>query len=39
MKGADMRAAQRHAREHINLDFEQLLSYARSLERRPSKGA
>ncbi|MEI9422985.1 GntR family transcriptional regulator [Mesorhizobium sp. Cs1299R1N1] len=39
LKGDDMRAAQRHAREHIDLDFEELLAYARGLERRPSKGA
>jgi DNA-binding GntR family transcriptional regulator len=36
LKGADMRAAQRHARDHIDLDFEELLAYARSLEQRPS---
>ncbi|TGV62538.1 GntR family transcriptional regulator, partial [Mesorhizobium sp. M00.F.Ca.ET.149.01.1.1] len=29
--------AQRHAREHIDLDFEELLSYARGLEKRASK--
>jgi len=34
LKGADMRAAQRHAREHIDLDFEELLAYARGLEKR-----
>jgi len=39
LKGADMRAAQRHAREHIDLDFEELLGYARSHEQRASKGA
>lgn len=39
LKGDDMRAAQRHAREHIDLDFEELLAHARDLERRPSKGA
>ncbi|TIU03548.1 MAG: GntR family transcriptional regulator, partial [Mesorhizobium sp.] len=39
LKGSDMRAAQRHAREHIDLDFEELLAYARSLEQRASKGA
>jgi len=39
LKGTDCQAAQRHAREHIDLDFEELLSYARSLEQRPSKGA
>ena len=38
LKGADMRAAQRHAREHIDLDFEELLAYARGLEQRTSKG-
>jgi len=38
LKGKDMRAAQRHAREHIDLDFEELLAYARSLEQRASKG-
>ena len=37
LKGADMRAAQRHAREHIDLDFEELLAYARGLEQRTSK--
>ncbi|TIX71665.1 MAG: GntR family transcriptional regulator, partial [Mesorhizobium sp.] len=39
LKGADMRAAQSHARDHIGLDFEELLAYARSLEQRDSKGA
>ncbi len=39
LKGTDMLAAQCHAREHIDLDFEELLSYARDLEKRPSKGA
>ncbi|WP_192183050.1 GntR family transcriptional regulator [Mesorhizobium amorphae] len=39
LKGKDMRAAQRHAREHIDLDFEELLAYARGLEKRASKGA
>jgi DNA-binding GntR family transcriptional regulator len=39
LKGSDMRAAQRHAREHIGLDFEELLAYARSLEQRASKAA
>ncbi|RVC32272.1 GntR family transcriptional regulator, partial [Mesorhizobium sp. M4A.F.Ca.ET.090.04.2.1] len=39
LKGNDMRAAQRHAREHIDLDFEELLAYARGLEKRASKGA
>ncbi|WP_119389030.1 GntR family transcriptional regulator [Taklimakanibacter lacteus] len=32
LKGADMAAAKRHAREHIDWDFEELLSYAHSLE-------
>lgn len=39
LKGNDMRAAQRHAREHIDHDFEELLAYARSLEKRMSKSA
>jgi len=30
--GADIAAAKRHAREHIDWDFEELLAYARSLE-------
>jgi DNA-binding GntR family transcriptional regulator len=34
LKGEDMRAAQRHARDHIDLDFEQLVTYARTLEQR-----
>ena len=34
LKGNNMRAAQKHAREHIDLDFEELISYARSLEAR-----
>lgn len=39
LKGKDMRAAQRHAREHIDLDFEELLAYARGLEQRvPTSG-
>lgn len=37
LKGHDMKAAQRHAREHIDLDFEELLAYARSLEARSAK--
>jgi DNA-binding GntR family transcriptional regulator len=36
LKGDDMRAAQRHARDHIGLDFEELLAYARGLEKRSS---
>jgi len=32
LKGADIAAAKRHAREHIDWDFEELLAYARSLE-------
>jgi DNA-binding GntR family transcriptional regulator len=36
LKGDDMRAAQRLAREHIDMDFEELISYARGLERRPT---
>jgi DNA-binding GntR family transcriptional regulator len=39
LKSDDMRAAQRHAREHIDHDFEELLAYARGLEKRSSKGA
>ena len=39
MKGKDMGAAQRYAREHIDMDFEELLAYARGLELRPSRGA
>ncbi len=38
LKGDDMRAAQRHARAHIELDYEELLAYARSLEQRASEG-
>ncbi|ESW92097.1 MULTISPECIES: GntR family transcriptional regulator [unclassified Mesorhizobium] len=38
LKGADMRAAQRHAREHIDLDFEELLAYARGLDQRNIEG-
>lgn len=38
LKGEDMQAAQRHAREHIDFDFEQLLAYAGSLEQRPAQG-
>lgn len=34
LKGHDMKAAQRHAREHIALDFEELVAFARSLEKR-----
>jgi DNA-binding GntR family transcriptional regulator len=34
LKGGDMRRAQEHACEHINQDFESLLSYARTLETR-----
>ncbi|MDQ0470752.1 GntR family transcriptional regulator [Labrys wisconsinensis] len=38
LKGDDMQAAQRHAREHIDFDFEHLIAYARSLEQRPAQG-
>ena len=34
LKGNNMRAAQKHAREHIDMDFEELIAYARSLEER-----
>ena len=34
LKGCDMRAAQRRARDHIDLDFEQSIAYARTLEQR-----
>ena len=34
LKGDDMRAAQRVARDHIGMDFEELIAYARGLERR-----
>ncbi len=34
LKGNDMKAAQRHAREHIAFDFEELVAFAKSLERR-----
>lgn len=33
LKGDDMAAIKRHAREHINWNFDELLAYARSLER------
>jgi DNA-binding GntR family transcriptional regulator len=38
LKGKDMRAAQRHAGEHIDLDFEALIAYAQGLEQRASAG-
>lgn len=34
LKGNNMRAAQKHAGEHIDLDFDELIAYARSLEAR-----
>ncbi len=34
LKGNDMKAAQRHAREHIALDFEELVAFAKNLEQR-----
>lgn len=34
LKGRDMKAAQCHAREHIALDFEELVAFAASLEKR-----
>jgi DNA-binding GntR family transcriptional regulator len=34
LKGDDVAAAKRHAREHIDWDFEELLAYARSLETK-----
>lgn len=34
LKGDDMGAARRHALEHIDWDFEELLGYARALEER-----
>jgi DNA-binding GntR family transcriptional regulator len=37
LKGSDMKAAQRHAREHIALDFEELVAFARSLELRSTR--
>jgi len=38
LKGKDMKAAQRHARDHIALDFEQLVGFARELEVRQAIG-
>jgi DNA-binding GntR family transcriptional regulator len=32
LKGNDLRAAQRHTREHIDSNFEELIAYARGLE-------
>ena len=38
LKGSNMKAAQRHAREHIALDFEELVAFATSLETRGAGG-
>ncbi len=39
LKGDDMEAARRHALEHIDWDFEELLGYARALEKSGSGGS
>lgn len=39
LKGDDMDAARRHALEHIDWDFEELLGYARALEKGGSGGS